>query len=516
MMKKSAIMISLILIFGLAVMGCAPSTPDPERDTLVVAMGANPTILDPHGTNDQASSRVMGQIYQTLVVLTDDLEIVPGLAESWTAIDELTYEFKLRPNVKFHNGETLTASDVKFSLLRALNTPRVAFIVFPIDKDSIEVVDDLTIRFATSFPFGPLFEHLAHPAVAILNEKAVTAGGADYGQGTEVASTHPVGTGPFRFVSWDRGLQQVVIERNEDYHGTKALLRQVTFRVIPDNTVRTIALETGEVDLIYDVQPSDASRVAADPTLTLFRDDNLSLTYIGFNVQKAPFDDVRVRQAINLAIDMNQVVNTVFFGVGSVSNGPLHTLVNGANPNLEVWERDLDAARALLAEAGFPNGFSTTLWTNDNLQRVQIAEIVQNQLADVGIVVEVKEVEFAQYLNDTAAGLHDMFILGWTTVTGDADYGLFPLFHSSQMGAPGNRAFYSNARVDELLEIGRESKDPAVRQAAYFEAQEIIRDEAPWIFTWNGENLSASTASLRGFVQNPSGLHRLSTVFFAP
>lgn len=515
-MKKTTIMISLLLIFGLAVMGCAPAPQGPQRDSLVLAMGANPVILDPHGSNDTPSARVNGQIYETLVAHTDDLEIVPALAESWTQIDDLTFEFKLRPNVRFHNGDIVKASDVKFSLLRALNTPRVAFIVFPIDGATIEVVDDLTIRFATRFPFAPLLEHLAHPAASVLSERAVVAGGADYGQGTANVATHPVGTGPFRFVSWDRSTQQVVLERNEDYHGTKALLRQVTFRTVSDNTVRSLELVTGGVDLIFDVQPSDVARLSRDTSLTVFRDDNLALTYIGFNTQKEPFDDVRVRQAINLAVDMNAVVNTVFFGVGSPSRGPLPLTVNFVNTNLQVWDQDIPRARALLAEAGFPDGFTTTLWTNDNLQRQQIAEIVQNQLRAVGITVEVITVEWGQYLADTAAGLHDMFILGWTTVTGDADYGLFPLFHSSQKGAPGNRAFYSNPRVDELLTIGRESTDPTVRQTAYFEAQEIIRNEAPWIFTWNGENVSASTASLRGFVQNPSGLHRLSTVSFAP
>ena len=246
------------------------------------------------------------------------------------------------------------------------------------------------------------------------------------------------------------------------------------------------------------------------------RDANLSVTYIGFNVDKAPFNDVRVRQAINLAVDMEAVVNAVYAGVGSPAKGPLGPNVFGANMDLEGWDRDLDTARALLAEAGFADGFTTTLWTNDNLQRVQIAEIVQNQLADVGITVEIVEVEWTKYLADTAAGLHDMFILGWTTVTADADYGLYALFHSSAVGTPGNRTFYRNARVDELLDLGRTTTDQAARLAAYREAQEIIRNEAPWVFTWNGENISGTQSNVTGFKQHPAGHHNLAGVSFAP
>ena len=507
MMKKSAIMISLILIFGLAVMGCAPSTPDPGRDTLVVAMGGNPVTLDPQGSNDQPSSRVHRQIYETLILQTDDLELVPALATSWEKIDELTFEFKLRPNVKFHNGEVLTARDVAFTLDRALDSAFISHIVGPIDRASITVVDDLTIRFSTTQPFAPMLTHLAHPAMAILNEKAVLEAGEDYG-------TQPVGTGPFKFASWDFD-EKVTLVRFDDYHGENALMREVVFRIIPDNTVRTIELETGGADIIYDIQPTDISRVDGNPDLTLVRDANLSVTYIGFNVDKAPFNDVRVRQAINLAIDMEAVVNTVYRGVGSPAKGPLGPNVWGSNQELEGWDRDVERARALLAEAGFADGFSTTIWTNDNLQRVQIAEIVQSQLADVGITVTIEELEWGRYLQATAAGEHDMFILGWTTVTADADYGLFALFHSSALGPAGNRTFFVNERVDELLDIGRRTIDQNVRLQAYLEAQQIIRDEAPWVFTWNGENISGTHASVRGFTQHPAGHHRLDRVFFA-
>jgi peptide/nickel transport system substrate-binding protein len=159
------------------VAGCAPSTPDPCKDTCVVAMGGPPFTLDPHGSNDQASSRVHRQIYETLIYHTESLDFVPSLATSWTQVDDLTFEFKLKSGVKFHNGGTLTESDVKFTLERSLASPFIGHIVGPIDKESVKVVDDLTIRFSTTRPFVPMLIHLAHPAIAILNEKAVTEGG---------------------------------------------------------------------------------------------------------------------------------------------------------------------------------------------------------------------------------------------------------------------------------------------------------------------------------------------------
>lgn len=167
-----------------------------------------------------------------------------------------------------------------------------------------------------------------------------------------------------------------------------------------------------------------------------------------------------------------------------------------------------------MAEAGYADGFKTTIWTNDNQQRMDIAEIVQNQLKEIGIEAEVKVIEWGAYLDGTANGEHDMFILGWVTVTGDPDYGLYALFHSSQHGAAGNRTFYSNARVDELLDTARGTADPAAREAAYKEAQEIIRDEAPWIFTWTGEDLTGTRSNVKGFTQHPAGHHKLAGVYF--
>lgn len=495
-------MIALALLLFVSACSTGDNGNGDVKDTLTVGMGGDAVSLDPHATNDQPSSRVTKQIYDTLLVQTEELELEPGLATEWEQVDDLTFEFKLREDVKFTNGEALTADDVKFTIERGKESANISHIVGAIS--SVEVVDEHTVRVSTSEPFGPLLTHLAHPAAAILNEKAVTEGGEDYG-------LNPVGTGPYKFVSWTTG-DSITLVENEDYWGDAPKTKNVVFKVVTENSVRTVQLETGELDIAYDIQPSDVKRVEDDENLELLRDANLSTTYIGFNTQKEPFDDVRVRQAINYALDMNAVVETVYQGVGSPAKGPLGPNVFGANTDLVEYEQDIEKAKELLADAGFADGFTTTLWTNENQQRIDIATIVQSQLAEVGITVEVEIVEWGQYLEDTAAGKHDMFILGWSTVTADADYGLYALFHSSQHGEAGNRQFYDNSDVDRLLDLGRTSADQDDRLAAYKEAQEIIRDDAPWIFTWIGENVSGIRNNVEGFKQHPAGHHRLDTV----
>lgn len=480
------------------------STEPAVKQDLIVAHGADAKSLDPHATNDQPSSRIMKQMYETLVVQDENMDIQPGLAETWEQLDDTTFQFNLRKGVKFHNGEPFKASDVKFTLLRAIDSPNVGHIVGAIDPEKIEIVDDHTIKIGTKMPFAPLLAHLAHTGSSILNEKAVTDSGENYGQ-------NPVGTGPFKYESWANG-DNVVVVVNEEYYGEKPAIGKITFRAIPENTSRTIELETGGVHIIYDVDPNDVNRVNDNDELVLIRDKNLSTTYIGFNCEKKPFDDVRVRKAINMALDTKTIVDHVYRGTGYQAKGPLGPNVWGSNQNLKPYEFDVEAAKKLLAEAGFPDGFKTTVWTNENQQRMDIAEIMQNQLGKIGIEVETKVMEWGAYLDGTAAGEHDMFILGWVTVTGDADYGLYALFHSDMFGDAGNRTFYGNKKVDELLELGRTSTDLKKREAAYHEVQEIINDEAPWVFTWGGESLSATSKKVKGFKQHPAGHHVLKGV----
>lgn len=520
-MKTIRITALLLLVLALFITGCngnggttEGTATDGQTDTeavagegaeeFIVGQGADPVSLDPHGQNDQSSSRVRVQIFDTLLTQDKDMEFQPALAESWEQVDDTTWEFKLREGVTFHNGEAFTSDDVIYSLQRAIESPNTGHIVDMIDPNGFEKVDDHTLRIKTHQPFGPFLAHLAHPASSIANQKAVEEAGDD-------VDITPVGTGPYKLADWARG-DRVTLERFDDYWGETAKTKRIVFRNIAENANRTIELETGGIHLAYDIPPNDIDKVEGNDELQLFRDANFSTTYVGFNCEKEPFDNPLVRQAINHAINMDEVVEAVYFGTGSKAAGPIGPNVTFSNQELQPYEYNPEKAKELLKEAGYENGFETTIWTNDNQLRMNIAEIMQNQLREVGITATPEVLEWGAYLSQTAQGEHDMFILGWVSVTGDADYGLFPLFHSSQFGDAGNRTFYSNPEVDQLLETGRNSTDENERNEAYQKVQEIIRDEAPWIFTWLGEDLTGASAKISGFELHPAGHYRLKGV----
>jgi peptide/nickel transport system substrate-binding protein len=506
--KKYLLLVSaLVLALTLAACGGSDSS-----STLVVASGAEAVTFDIQATNDQATSRVARQMYETLIFQTEELELVPGLALSWEDIGDNTYEFTLRQGVTFHNGETFTADDVAFTIQRATQSPTIGHIVGAIDPDKIEVVDDYTIRLGTKTPFGPFLTHLAHPATAILNRKAVTEAGEDYG------TTVVVGTGPYEFEEWVVG-SQISVVRFEDYWGTPALTDRIEFKTIVESSVRLIGLENGEIDIIYDVAPADTVTVEANSELTLINTPNLGAEYLGLNVASNEYlQDINVRKAIAHIMDIAAIVESIYSNVGTQMTGPINSSVFGYNPDLEAYAYDEALAAQFLADSQWPNGgFSLDLYVGDNSQqRIQVAQVVQSQLAKLNITVTIRQMEWGAFLAETAKPAEDtktdMFLLGWTTVTADADYGLYPLFHSQSGAAGGNRTFYANARVDELLDLGRNTDDQEARLAAYQEAQAIINDELPWVFLQTRENVSAIRNTVTGFVHHPMGTYLLSGV----
>lgn len=478
-----------------------------EEDHLVVAQGADAPTLDPIGENDQPSARVTEQIFDTLLEQDEDMEIQPGLAEDWEQIDDTTYEFELREGVEFHNGEELTADDVKFSYERLLDEDEAspgAFILEMVDVENIEVEDDYTIEIPLNETFAPIEFHLAHSVTAIVNEDAVEEYGDDFGQ-------NPVGTGPFQFDDWEVG-NQIDLERFDDHWRGEAGVGQLSFRNIEEDTNRTIELETGGADVIYDVAPTDLDRVEDGEEMDLMREDDLSTEYIGFNTEVEPFDDEKVRQAINYALEMEPIVEGVYYGLGEPARSPLAPAVMHNNQDVRSYEQDMERAQELLADAGYEDGFEAEIWTNDDQQRQDIAEMVQGQLSQIGIDLDISIREWGTYLDETAEGDHEMYILGWVSVTGDADYGLYSLFHSDEHGAAGNRTFYDNEEVDELLDEGRETFEEDERAEIYEEAQEIITEEAPWIFTQVGEEAVGTRDYVDNLTINPAGHHDLSEV----
>lgn len=491
---------AIVIVFALAgfmafAEGQAEETGEVEQD-LVIAMQSDIVSLDPHGSNDSPSSNVSSKIYDNLVSQNTDMEIVPELAVDWTPVDDVTWEFELREDVTFHNGEEFTAEAVKMSLERVIDPDMASQRAFLFEMiTEVRAVDDYTVEIETEYPFAPLLSHLAHDGGGIIAPSAIEEAGYD--------EVEPIGTGPFTLNEWDAG-NEIVLDRNDDYWGTPANVETVTFQVVPEESTRLAMVERGDAHVAEIMQPASMGRVESSNAMNLELYDSLSLNYIGYNVEKEPYDDVRVRQAISMAIDKEGMVEGIVEGAGTVADGPISNQVFGFHPDLDSLSYDPERAEELLEEAGYEDGFETTIWTNDNPTRIEIAEIVQNQLAEVNIDASIDVLEWGAYLDGTAEGNHDMFILGWVTVTGDADYGTYALFHSDMHGAPGNRSFYTNEDVDELLDEARTETDPEVREDLYHEVQEYLVEEAPMLYLYHPQWMIALADGVEGYSHHPN------------
>jgi len=484
------------------------------QDTITVLGASLPVNLVPWGANDSASSEINKQIYSHLFVLDyNTFEVVPerSLAVEWSQPDASTTNIRIRDNVLFHNGDLMTAHDVAFSLIEGSNSPHTAAFLGMIAD--VVAHDDFNLTVYTEMPFAPIIRHLAHTGAGVVHA------GIFQEIGLDAYADAPIGTGPFAFSEMVLG-SHVELTANQNYWGNVPVITTFLYRSIAEPSVRLMEVMAGNADLALAIAPIEIPMAEASPDVQVIRRMNLSTTYVGFNVNQPHISNPLVRQAINYALDTQEIVDVVFMGVGAPIDGPLADIVWGFVP-LEPFTPNMDRARELLIEAGYnptpgeAGGFSTSIWWNiGNPQREQIAEIVQHDLALLNIQVEIIAMEWAAYLEGTENGEHDMFVLGWVSVTGDADYGLFPTFHSTNFGAAGNRTFWADPELDRLLEQGRSETDPAVRMQIYADAQAIIRNHAPWIFVLQGETVIAANPRLQGFVINPAGHHAYAPVWF--
>ena len=474
-------------------------------DTLVVATTYDAKTLDPCMTNDVASSNAMRQIYNTLVTIDDNGSIVNDLAEKVERVDGKTYRFTLKKGVKFHNGETLTSEDALYSLKRAFEKgASVRHIMGEIDPTGFKKVDDLTFEVKTKEAMSSFLAALTHfGGGVIVNKKAVESAGDDYG-------FKPVGTGPYKLVSWKKG-DRMELERFEGFYGKKPEFAKMSLRVIPEASNRTIELESGDVDIAFEISSLDVSRVKAHKSLQLIELVDNATTYMGFNCSKAPYDNQKLRQAITMAINIPASVKAVFRGTGYPAAGPIAPNVKYANPDLQPSKADLKKAKALLAEAGYPNGLDTVLWTNAKKVRVDMATIIQAQLKKIGVNVKIQVLEWGAYLQGLKNNEHQLFIVGWTCQTPDPDMAVFPTFHSSQKGC-NNFAHFGDADVDAVLDKARVTADGPERKALYFKAQDMLKQKAPWVFLANRKYAYGAQDYIEGFNPSPFGFHTLYKV----
>lgn len=478
-----------------------------EKELLSVGMPADAKSFDPQMTSDTVSSTYMIQMYEPLFDFSRDKKLIGRLAESWKKLDPLTYEITLRKGVKFHNGAELTAEDAVFTLHR-MTTPKAAAVRAygaNIDPDGFKIVDRYTFRVKTKSPMAAFLSYLNHSSSYVLNKAAVEAEGDDYGR-------RPIGTGPFKFSETLKG-DHVAFERFDDYWDAKPRFKSLIMRTIPEPASRVIELETGNVDLIYDIPNSDFRRLENEGKVKVYHKPGLALTYMGFNTQTPPFDDPRVRRAIALAIDREAALNVVYHGLGVVPSSvllPIHNYFPAPVPP----EYDPDKARKLLEEAGAAD-LSFTLYTNESKQRRNYAEIIQSMLADVGVTVQINVLEWGSFLEQLKNGNLPVFMIGWgSSVNPDPDAYIKTAMHSRFAGST-NRVCLKDAEVDALLEKGAVTEDGSERAEIYARLCERIDELTPWCCLAIADTLYGTNKDLKGADGFYHGtLNPLNSVFY--
>lgn len=485
------------------------------KDTLVFAMNTDVQSMDPQIQNDTTSEQVVKMLYNTLLKFEDDGTVVGDLAESWSVSeDKLTWTFNLKQGVKFHNGKELTSADVKATFDRALNAEAGGLRTTEIIKmfTAVEAPDPYTVTITTDGPYGPMESLMCNMSLGIMDADYIEKYGLDLGTSVEGEN----GTGPFKVVSWERD-QEIVVERFDDYFGTPAKLQTVVYTIIPEAASRVIALETGEVDVIDKPTDEDLPRLEADTeNFTVLRKPTISQRLFRFGCNDPIISNTKVRQAIVYAIDRQAIIDALFTGSAYPSTAPLAPVTFGYSDLGEI-EQDLELAKSLLAEAGYPDGFDTKIVTTERYQNgIELAEIISQQLAEIGINAEIEVWEWSALSaswNGITADEFDqpIFIMGAGPSMRDADGGLRGLYTTSETGLNDrNYGFYSNAEVDALIEQGMQETDQQKRVEIYKEAMEILYREDPvafWLFDMYG--LAITSSKVEGVTLSP-----ISTITF--
>jgi peptide/nickel transport system substrate-binding protein len=505
----------LLVVLLLSVAGFSCST-DESRSVLVFASSADATTLDPHNTTDTQSDQIIWMIYNALIRYDEDMKFVPDLAASWSvAEDDVTWTFELKEGVRFQDGTPFDAHAVKANFDRVLDPEQGhnrRSLFEPIDR--VEVVDELTVRFVTKYPFGAFEPTMAHVSAAIVSPSAAAEHGKSFGYSAEATA----GTGPYRVTRWRKDLE-LELERFDDYFGEKGRLDTVLYRPIPEAASRIIALESGDVDVITHIPPRDFTRLSTDPNIIITKTLSIGAQQFRFHCQRKPYTDPRVRQAISYAIDRRPIIDHLLAGMAEPSTGPLTPRMRG-RADLGEIPYDPERAKKLLAEAGYPDGFATKITTTPRYNMgVELAQAVAAQLAEVGIRAEIEVLEWGT-LRQYWGGLLpeecplDIFIMGAGASSADADWGLRPIFRTQERNE-NNYGFYSNAEFDDLIERAMREVDTEERNALYRRAQEIVYLEDPGaIWMYDNYHVVGSRKNVAGLTTSPLGLVTFERAYF--
>ncbi|WP_411345514.1 ABC transporter substrate-binding protein [Paenibacillus sp. WLX1005] len=544
-MKKSwALVLTLVLSFVLILAGCSgggngsstePAASDNGSETassggtLIVGRGGDSAALDPAIVTDGESLKIAQQVFDPLLAYkTGTTEVEPALAESWEiSEDALTYTFKLRQGVKFHDGTDFNAAAVVFNFDR-WSDPKSKYkfegdsfdyydsMFGPEDARVIKSVtakDDYTVEIQLNNPQAPFLQNLAMPAFSIASPAAIEKEGANF-------KSSPVGTGPFVFKEWKRS-DSITLEKNKEYwQEGLPKMDQLIIRSIPDNTARFNALQNGEIDMMEDLSPDDLTTLESNPDLQKFNRPPFNVAYLGFNVTKEPFNNPKVRVALNHAVDKKGIIDAFFAGQAEAAINPIPPTLWGYNSNIKDYDYDLTKAKQLLADAGYPNGIDKELtfyampvsrpYMPDGRK---VAEVIQASFAQIGVKVKIQSPEWATYLDDLSKGQKDdLFIIGWTGDNGDPDNFFYPLLDKDSIGG-NNYSQYDSEPLHKLLVQAQRETDQDARAKLYEQAQVIVKEDAPWVPLVHSTPLLAASAKLKGYTPSPTGSEPYTEIY---
>jgi peptide/nickel transport system substrate-binding protein len=486
----------MVLILAVCSLSCSRSS---GANSLVMIIESSPTNLDPRVGLDAQSQRIDALLFDDLLTRDDHLNLQPGLAERWEVPDPLTYIFHLRSGVRFHDGRALTATDVKWTFdsilegkIRTTKSGAYRYV------DRIEVPDESTIIFHLKRPYASLLWNLSGAAMGIV----------PYGTGTEIAQ-HPIGSGPFRFVSQELD-KEVVIERNDLYWGDKPHLDRVRFAVVPDATTRALELRKGSADVAINAFTGDmVLTLERDPRLQVLHDSGTVLAYLALNTRDPALQDIHVRQAIAYAIDRQPIIHYLLRDFARPAYSLLPPQSWAYNGDVPHYDHDPVRSRELLDAAGYPavHGvrFHLTMKTSTEESTRLLAAVLQQQLRDVGIALDIRTFESATFFADVTRGAFQLHSLRW--VGGNEDPDMFEyVFHSSRFPPAGaNRTFYANPQVDALIDQARAEIDPETRKQLYFEVQSLLADDLPYINLWYLDNVLVASRRVTSLTLSPPG-----------
>ncbi len=474
---------------------------------IVIAQYADLVSLDPQHTNDNASYGPEKLMFEGLIGFNEKMEMEAMLAERWEASDDATtFTFYLRKGIKFHDGAPFNAEAVKYNFDRVTN-PDNKLIRYGLYRiiEKTEVIDEYTVKFTTSEPFGAMLATFAHPAGGIVSPLAAKLGeeALEFGKA-------PVGTGPYKFVEWVPG-DHLTVEKFADYWNPEQAGKVDRFIIkpVPEAGTRISMLQAGDAQFINQVPYPQVELVKGSSDASIVENESVYTYWVAMNTQKEPFTDKRVRQALNYAIDKQAIIDSVLAGYGQVIDSPLAPRVWGYK-STRTYEYDPEKAKALLAEAGV-SGFKTTLWASDATDAKQVSVAIQGQLADIGVEVEIMNMEAAtlnaERFKPPEENQSMLNFAGWSPSTGDADWGLRPLLSKESIPPVSfNLAFWDNPEFDEQIKTALGTADEAVRLEAYAKAQEIVMEEAPWIFLWRTTVLGGISNKVGDMWIQPDGI----------